>query len=116
MFFLDRGSVVSIIPQSPAITPVLFEQESNMINKLLGAAAMAAVVFAIAPASAAKMAAGCSGDNMMKVETMVEGMADGDAKWQSFKEITAAQAAMLDGHMGACSAHLSKAAHAGMMK
>jgi hypothetical protein len=86
-----------------------------MINKLLGAAAMAAVVFAVAPASAAKMM-GCGGDNMMKVETMVEGMPDGDAKWQSYKEITAANAAYLDGHMGACSEHLSKAAHMGMMK
>jgi hypothetical protein len=86
-----------------------------MIKKLLGAAAMAAVVFAVAPASAAKMM-GCGGDNMMKVETMVEGMPDGDAKWQSYKEMTAANAAYLDGHMGACSAHLSKAAHMGMMK
>jgi hypothetical protein len=86
-----------------------------MIKRLLGAAAMAAVVFAVAPASAAKMA-GCGGDNMMKVESMVEAMPDGDAKWQSYKEITAAQAAMLDGHMGACSVHLSKAAHLGMMK
>ena len=91
------------------------EEESNMIKKLLGAAAMAAVVFAVAPDSAAKWT-GCGGDNMMKVENMVEAMPDGDAKWQSFKEITAAQTAMLDGHMGACSEHLSKAAHAGMMK
>jgi hypothetical protein len=90
-------------------------EESNMIKKLLGAATMAAVVLAVAPASAAKMM-GCGGDNMMKVENMVEAMPDGDAKWQSFKEITVAQAAMLEGHMGACSAHLSKAAHLGMMK
>jgi hypothetical protein len=87
-----------------------------MIKKLLGAAAMAAVVFAVAPASAAKMV-GCSGDNLAKTEGMVESMPDGDAKWASFKEINAAQTAMLDGHMGACSVHLSKAAHeAGMMK
>jgi hypothetical protein len=91
-------------------------RESNMIKKLLGAAAMAAVVFAVAPAFAAKMV-GCSGDNMAKTETMVESMADGDAKWVSYKEITAAQSAMLEGHMGACAMHLSKAAHeAGMMK
>ena len=32
------------------------------------------------------------------------------------KEIAAAQAAMLDGKMGACAMHLSKAMHAGMMK
>ena len=77
---------------------------------------MAAVVVVVAaPASAAKMT-GCGGDNMMKVESSIEAMPDGDAKWQSYKEITAAQAAMLDGHMAACSAHLSKAAHLGMMK
>ena len=86
-----------------------------MIKKLLGAAAMAAVVFAVAPASAAKMM-GCSGDNLAKTETMVESMADGDAKWVSYKEITAAQSALLEGHMGACSMHLSKAAHMGMIK
>ena len=76
---------------------------------------MAAVVFAIVPASAAKMV-GCSGDNLAKTETMVESMPDGDAKWASFKEIAAAQTAMLDGHMGACSVHLSKAAQGGTMK
>jgi hypothetical protein len=85
-------------------------RESNMIKKLLGAAAMAAVVFAVAPASAAKML-GCGGDNMAKTESMVESMPDGDAKWASFKEISAAQSAMLEGKMGACSVHLSRAAH-----
>ena len=86
-----------------------------MIKKLLGVAAMAAVVCSIAPASAAKMA-GCSGDNMAKTETMVEAMADGDAKLTGFKEITAAQAAMLDGHMGACATHLNKAMRVSTMK
>ena len=32
------------------------------------------------------------------------------------KEIVAAQSAMLDGHIGACGAHIGKAAHIGMMK
>ena len=32
------------------------------------------------------------------------------------KEIAQAQDAMLDGKMGACSMHLSKAMHAGMVK
>jgi len=77
---------------------------------------MAAVVFAIAPASAAKMT-GCGGDNMMKVENAVEALADGDAKKDlGRKEITAAQTEMLAGHMGACGAHLSKAAQASMTK
>ena len=79
---------------------------------------MAAVVFAVAPASAAKMTMmGCGGDNMMNVENMVEAMPDGDAnKMMGRKEIVAAQSAMLEGNMGACSAHLSRAAHAGMTK
>jgi hypothetical protein len=35
----------------------------------------------------------------------------------AYKEITAAQAAMLDGKIGACSMHLTKAMHeAGMKK
>jgi hypothetical protein len=76
---------------------------------------MAAVVFAVVPASAAKMA-GCSGDNMMNVENQVEAMADGDIKTMGRKEIVAAQTEMLAGHMGACGVHLNKAAHIGMAK
>ena len=91
------------------------EVESNMLKKLLGAAAMAAVICATVPASAASMG-GCSGGNLTKTESMVEDMADGDGKAMAQKEIAMAQAAMLDGKMGACAAHLSKAMHAGMMK
>jgi hypothetical protein len=90
--------------------------ESNMINKLLGAAAMAAVILAVAPASAAKMMGGCSGDNMMKTENMVEAMADGPSKDIGRKEITDAQTAMLDGKMGACGMHINKAMHVSTMK
>lgn len=86
-----------------------------MMKKLLGAAATVAVVLAIAPASAARME-GCSGTNIGKVETSVEGWADGPAKWAAFKGIADAQTAMLDGKMGACSRHLSSAMHAGMTK
>ena len=86
-----------------------------MMKKLLGAAAMAAVVLSVAPDSAAHWA-GCSGDNLAKTETQVEAMADGDAKWVAFKEMTDAQTALLDGKMGACAVHLEHAAHAGMMK
>jgi hypothetical protein len=78
------------------------------MKKLLGAAAMAAVVLAVAPASAARLQ-GCSGSNMMKTETNVEAMADGDAKWVAFKEMTDAQTAMLGGKMNVCAAHLTKA-------
>jgi hypothetical protein len=89
--------------------------ESNMINKLLGAAAMAAVILAVAPASAAKMG-GCSGENLTKTESMIENMADGEGKMMAQKEVALAQTAMLDGKMGACGMHLNKATHAGMTK
>src|SRR6201995_3116828 len=95
--------------------PDLFEQESNMSNKLLGAAAMAALILAVAPASAAKMG-GCSGDNLTKTEAMVEAMADGEGKMAAQKEVAQAQDAMLSGKMGVCAMHLGKAMHAGMLK
>ena len=88
-----------------------------MIKTIIGAAALAAVAFAFAPAEAAKMGGvGCSGANMTKTESLVEAMADGDSKWAAEKEMAAAQDAMLNGKMGACGMHLSKAAHAGMAK
>ncbi|MGM4918302.1 hypothetical protein [Tardiphaga sp. 813_E8_N1_3] len=86
-----------------------------MITRLLGAAAMAAVVFATVPASAARME-GCSGSNLLKTETAVEAMPDGDAKWVAFKEMTDAQTALLDNKMRVCAVHLTKAMHVGMMK
>jgi hypothetical protein len=97
--------------------PGLFEMgmESNMINKLLGAAATVAAILAVAPASAAKMG-GCSGENLMKTESMIEVMADGPNRMTGQKEIAMAQTAMLDGKMGACAMHLGKALHVGMMK
>jgi len=76
---------------------------------------MAAVAFAVVPASAAKMG-GCSADNLSKTETMIEAMADGEGKIVAQKEIAQAQDAMLGGKMGACAAHLSKAMRAGVSK
>ena len=88
-----------------------------MLNKLLGAAAMAAVALAVVPAHAAKMGAvGCSGDSQMKVEATVDSMADGDGKIMAQKEVAMAQEALLSGKMGACGMHLTKAMHAGMAK
>jgi hypothetical protein len=86
-----------------------------MINKLLGAAAMVAVAFAVVPASAAHMG-GCSGENLTKTESAVEIMADGEGKIMAQKEIAMAQTAMLDGKMGACGVHLNKAMRVGMIK
>lgn len=73
------------------------------------------MAFAAVPASAARME-GCSGSNLQKIETAVEAMPDGDAKWAAYREMTDAQTAMLDGKMGVCAVHLTKAMHAGMMK
>ena len=92
----------------------LMGRASNMINKLLGAATTAAVILAVAPASAAKLG-GCSGENMMKTESVIEVMPDGPERVTSQKEIAIAQTAMLDGKMGACAMHLSKAMHAASM-
>ena len=87
-----------------------------MLNKLLGAAAMAAVACAVVPANAAHMGGGCSGPNLSKTESMIDTMADGEGKIMAQKEVALAQDAMLNGKMGACGMHLSKAMHAGMAK
>jgi len=84
----------------------------TMINKLLGAAAMAAVALAVVPANAATTGGACSGANLGKTESAIETRADGDGKWAAEKEMAAAQDSMLDGKMGACGTHLSKAMRA----
>jgi len=88
----------------------------TMLNKLLAATAIAAMAYAVSPADAARVKAGCSGDNLSKTETMIENMADGEGKIAAQKEIAAAQDAMLSGKMGACASHLSKAMHVGTAK
>ncbi|WGS17213.1 MULTISPECIES: hypothetical protein [unclassified Bradyrhizobium] len=87
-----------------------------MIKTLIGAAAMAVVAYAVAPAHAARMGAACSGPNLSKTEAAVEAMADTEVKFMAEKEISLAQDAMLNGKMGACGAHLGKAARASMAK
>src|SRR6266403_1448174 len=69
-----------------------------MINKLLGAAAMAAIAYAVVPASAAKMA-GCSSENLAKAESSIEAMADSEGKIVAQKEVAQAQDALLGGKM-----------------
>jgi hypothetical protein len=86
-----------------------------MLNKLIGAAAMAAVAYAVVPAHAAHMG-GCSGPNLAKTETAIETMAEGEGKMMAQKEIAMAQDSMLNGKMGACGMHLNKAMHDTMMK
>lgn len=87
-----------------------------MLNKLLAAAAMAAIAYAVVPANAAKPSAGCSGSNLAQTETMIENMADGEGKIAAQKEIALAQDSMLSGKMGACGMHLNRAMHAGMAR
>ena len=71
---------------------------------------MAAVLYSTVPVSAASTA-GCRGDNLTKTESMIETMADSEGKAAAQKEVAMAQTAMLDGKMGVCAAHLSKAMH-----
>src|SRR6266702_1473512 len=105
----DSGNVAGSVQEQ--------EKESNIMTKLLGVIAIAAVAFAVAPAQAAKHAmGGCSPANLEQTETAIENMADGDSKFVAEKEITAAQDALLNGKMGACGMHLNKAMHATMGK
>ena len=87
-----------------------------MLNKLLAATAVAVLAYAVTPADAARVKAGCSGDNLSKTETMIENMADGEGKMAAQKEIAAAQDALLSGKAGVCAAHLSNAMHVGTAK
>jgi hypothetical protein len=108
-----------ICSADPAMAPGAAQKqkmESNMLNKLLVAAAMAAVAYATCPANAAKVSAGCGGGNLTKAESQIEAMADGEGKMVAQKEVAAAQEAMLNGKMGACAAHLSKAMQASTAK
>ena len=85
-----------------------------MLKKLLGAAAMAAFAYAVVPAYAATTV-GCSGENLGKIESAVEVIADGADKISAQKEVAQAQEALLGGKMGACAMHLARAMHAGTM-
>ncbi len=89
------------------------EKESNVMTKLLGVIAIAAVALAVAPAQAARHATGgCSSANLEHTETAIEAMPDGDNKNVAQKEIAAAQESLLNGKMGACGTHLNKAMRA----
>ncbi|TFW62977.1 hypothetical protein CT676_02420 [Bradyrhizobium sp. MOS001] len=112
-----RRKVMSQILAMSLVLSQEQEKESNIMTKLLGVIAIAAVAFAVAPAQAAKHAmGGCSSANLEKTETAIENMADGDSKFVAQKEIAAAQDALLNGKMGVCGAHLNKAMNATMGK
>ena len=82
-----------------------------MLNKLLGAAAMAAAAYAFVPAHAAGF--GCSGADQAKAQGQVSSMADGPGKFMAQREIAQAQSAYLAGHMSQCAMHLANAMSAG---
>src|SRR5438034_1224832 len=71
------------------------KRELPMLNKLPAAIAIAALAYAVSPADAARVKAGCSSDNLSKTETMIENMADGEGKIAAQKEIAAAQDAKI---------------------
>jgi|SRR5882757_11475199 len=112
----EQRIIVSQIPQSRGYLPKNKRWIILMIKTLIGAAAMAAVAFAVVPAQAAHMGVGCNGANLSKTESAVEAMADTPVKFEAEKEVSLAQDAMLNNNWGACGMHLGKAAHASMAK
>jgi hypothetical protein len=86
-----------------------------MLKKLLGAAAMAASVYAFVPAHAAHLNVGCGTDELARTEGALETMADGPGKFTAEREVAEAQDAMLKGSMTGCAMHLSRAMHAESM-
>jgi hypothetical protein len=104
--FAESGNDVGSAPK---------RKGNNMLKKLLGVAAVAAVAFAVSPAQAAHMGVGCNGASFAKTESAIETMADGGHKLVAQKEIAAAQDAMLSGK-GSCAGHLSRAMHETMAK
>jgi hypothetical protein len=91
------------------------QKGSNMLKKLLGAAAMAASVYAFVPAHAAHIGIGCSGEDLARTEGAVETMADGPGKFMAQREVAEAQDAMLNGKMSGCAMHPSRAMQAGSL-
>ena len=87
-----------------------------MLNRSIVAATVAAFAYAAIPANAAKVSAGCSGDNLSKTETMIENMADGEGKIDGAEGNRGCAGRAAQRQDGRCSMHLSKAMHAAMAK
>jgi hypothetical protein len=116
-FSMMGEQLLSRIPaMTPASVQIIRKMGNTMRNKLIAATAMAMIAYTAVPAHAAKVTAGCSGDNLAKTESSVENMADGPGKIVAQKEMAQAQDALLGGKMGVCAAHLNKAMHAGEAK
>jgi hypothetical protein len=85
--------------------------------KYLASASAAAIaaIFAISPASAAKMMA-CTSDNVAKSMAMGATMQDGPAKMGMMKEVGMANTEMSKGNMRGACMHYRSAQKMGMMK
>jgi hypothetical protein len=90
-------------------------EERTMISRIIGGAAVAALVFAAAPASAMKMAS-CNQKNMDKADAMLMKMPDGENKMMGMQEMTSAKSSMSQKDMAGCQDHMNKAMKMGMMK
>jgi len=86
-----------------------------MIFKMVSAAAVAALMFTAAPASAMKMAS-CNQKNMDKADAMLMKMPDGENKTMGMQEMTSAKSSMSQKDMTGCQDHMNKAMKMGMMK
>ena len=113
--FFSRGTLAGH-DGSPlsAIVPIYFEERA-MIFKLVSAAAIAALMFTAAPASAMKMAS-CNQKNMDKADAMLMKMPDGENKTMGMQEMTSAKSSMSQKDMAGCQDHMNKAMKMGMMK
>jgi hypothetical protein len=99
---------------SSAMMPISF-RGTNMISRMVGATAVAALMFAAAPASAMKMAS-CNQKNMDKADAMLMKMPDGENKMMGMQEMTSAKSSMSQKDMAGCQDHMNKAMKMGMMK
>src|SRR6267142_2654463 len=79
-----------------------------MISKVVSAAAIAALIFAAAPASAMKMAS-CNQKSMDKADAMLMKMPDGENKMMGMQEMTSAKSSMSQKDMAGCKEHMNKA-------
>jgi hypothetical protein len=105
----------SVLFRHPAMGPDIKSKGNNMLKKLLGAAAVAAITYAFVPAQAAHLGLGCSPDNLAKTEGKAEVMVDVPGKFIAQREMAAAQTALLANKWRECAMHLANASQAESM-
>ena len=88
-----------------------------MTKTIVSLFAIGVLLTAAAPASAAKTKMmACNAGDMVKVNGMMAGMAEGPNKMMMYKEMDASNTAMSKGDMKGCAMHLNAAAKAGTAK